>query len=172
MQYEMSPVFEVTAVDSKPVSRTLYLSRQTHISLKFLLLQLLNIWRNPTLATVLICYVWTITCPFFKSSTMVTIVHKVQKCGCTMCMETTNLVDLNYYLYSNKSRHFALHREDNNSLQAGLRFSSSSKLSLCFLSSWHHQQGRGEATKQPQYGLEIDWEIGRERLHEKEKDLK
>lgn len=59
---------------------------------------------------------------------------------------------------------FSLCRVDNNSLQAGMRFSSSSNLSLCFL-SWHHQQGRGgEATKQPQYGLEIDWEFGWEEV--------
>ena len=77
-----------------------------------------------------------------------------------------NLVDFKYhYLHSSciiqaDSLTLTLHRVDNNSLQAGMRFSSSSNLSLCFL-SWHHQQGRGgEATKQPQYGLEIDWEFG------------
>lgn len=69
--------------------------------------------------------------------------------GCILYVWTyTGLVDFKYhYLQSSYITKvdiltFTLHRMDNNSLQAGMRFSSSSNLSLCF-SSWHHQQGKG-----------------------------
>lgn len=69
-------------------------------------------------------------------------------CAILYAWTYTDLVDFKYhYLHSSciikvDILTFTLHRVDNNSLQAGMRFSSSSNLSLCFL-SWHHQQGRG-----------------------------
>lgn len=59
---------------------------------------------------------------------------------CMYVLTHTNLVDFKYhYLHYDCIINFdiltlSLHRVDNNSLQAGMRFSSSSNLSLCFLS--------------------------------------
>lgn len=60
----------------------------------------------------------------------------------------TNFVEFKYYylrwsciIKADILTH-TLGRLDNNSIQAGMRFSSSSNLSLCFL-SWHHQWGSG-----------------------------
>lgn len=74
--------------------------------------------------------------------------HMQLHCKCMDKYEHTNFVEFKYYyLHSSfiikvDTLTLTLYRVDNISLQAGMRFSSSSNLSLCFL-SWHHQWGSG-----------------------------